>query len=135
MPDGHVDKMPVKPIETKSIYQIAAEKAMERFKDIKIGDEYMTMFGRKEIATRLPEIIGNSENCFIDCGVGYLWQYNKPGKFGYKLISQPRTQYPFTPDDAYPLLYNLADLQVPIKEIQPTESITNQLLNIKLNNY
>lgn len=89
---------PAKPVETKSIYQIAAEKAMERFKDIQIGDEYMTMFESKEIATKLPEIIGDCEDCFIDCGIGYLWQYNKPDKFGYKVNKQNNIK-----TDAYPL--------------------------------
>lgn len=142
----------VKPVETKSIYLIAAEKAMERFKDIQIGDEYMTISGYKQPATRLPEIIGDDIYCYIDCGPGYLWKYDKPDEFGYKLVSQSRPQHPLTPKDAIvfnpnpllslqgigyesPSLFAALDYKSSLKEIQPTESITNQLLNIKLNNY
>jgi hypothetical protein len=132
----------MEPIETKSIYQIAAEKAMERFKDIKIGDMYITTNGDMFKAVKLPEIIADSnEDCYIDCGPGYLWQYNRPNKIGHKVghivTKNPVEAWPTKPStDLYALsTIHPLDYKASFKEIQPTESITNQLLNIKLNNY
>jgi hypothetical protein len=141
LPDGHVDKMPVKPVEPKSKYRIAAEAAMERFKDIKIGDMYITINGDMFKALRLPEIIAeNSEDCYIDCGPGYLWEYNRPNKIGHKVTKKPLIPVEAWPTKSSTNLYDLStihtlDYKASFKEIQPTESITNQLLNIKLNNY
>ena len=141
LPDRHVDKMPVKPVESKSKYQIAAEAAMERFKDIKIGDMYITINGDMFKALRLPEIIAeNSEDCYIDCGPGYLWEYNRPNKIGHKVTKKPLIPVEAWPTKSSTNLYDLStihtlDYKASFKEIQPTESITNQLLNIKLNNY
>jgi hypothetical protein len=132
---------PAKPVEIKSKYQIAAEEAIKKFSDIKIGDLYITNNGDMYEATRLPEInADSSEDCYIDCGPGYLWEYETPHKVGYKVIK------PLTPIEATPIvslndlyenssMFHALDYKETLKEIQPTESITNQLLNIKLNNY
>jgi flagellar motor protein MotB len=132
---------PVKPVEPKSKYRIAAEKAMKKFSDIKIGDLYITTNGYKYKATRLPEIVADSnEDCYIDCGLGYLWKYETPHKVGYKVIKSltPIEETPIISlNDLYesPSMFHALDYKETLKEIQPTESITNQLLNIKLNNY
>jgi hypothetical protein len=132
---------PAKPVEIKSKYRIAAEEAMKKFSDIKIGDLYITTNGDKYEATRLPEIVADSnEDCYVDCGPGYLWEYETPHIVGYKVIKSltPIEETPIISlNDLYesPSMFHALDYKETLKEIQPTESITNQLLNIKLNNY
>lgn len=134
LPNGHPDKIIAKPVETKSKYQIAAEEALKRFNDIQIGDEYMTMFGIKETATKLPEIsASHSDHCFIDCGRGYLWQYNKPDKFGYKINKQNNIKIDA---DWEPLLPNpITTNKQLIKKIQPIQLIRKKkiVMDTKIN--
>lgn len=121
-----------KPVETKSKYQIAAEKALERFKDIQIGDKYMTIYDQSYIAERLPKIISpNSEYCYIDCGASYLWKYDKPDKFGYKINNQNSTEinvYPLPPN---PITTN----KQLIEKIQPIQLIRKKkiVMDTKIN--
>lgn len=130
---------PVKLVEIKSKYQIAAEEALEKFKDIQIGDEYITMFGKKETAGKLPEIIGNGEDCCIDCGRGYLWKYDNPDKFGYKINKQNNIRTdayrePKHPLHKYQSTKQIQPIQLIIKKkivmdtkINPTQSINTNL--------
>lgn len=134
LPDNHPDKITAKPIETKSKYQIAAEKALEKFKDIQIGDEYMTIRGNRYIANTLPKIKGGPHagvGCYIDCGSGFLWKYNEPDKFGYKINKQNSTEI-----NAYPLPPNpiIASNQL-IKKIQPIQLIRKKkiVMDTKIN--
>lgn len=131
LPDGHPDKIIVKPVETKSKYQIEAEKALERFKDIQIGDEYMTIRGNRCIADKLPRILEDDFDTYIDCGDGFLWKANEPDKFGYKINKQNSTEI-----NVYPLPPNpiIASKQL-IKKIQPIQLIRKKkiVMDTKIN--
>lgn len=112
--------------------QITAEEALERFKDIQIGDEYMSIKGNRYIANTLPKIMGlRYDEYYIDCGSCFLWKSSEPDKFGYKINKQNSTEI-----NAYPLPPNpiIANKQL-IKKIQPIQLIRKKkiVMDTKIN--
>lgn len=69
-------------ISTKS-----PQEVLQYFIDlgIKRGTKYLTNDGSEEIANRVPTLIlnsGNPSHTYIDCGIGFLWEQDKPELFG-----------------------------------------------------
>jgi hypothetical protein len=62
-------------------YKALQNKAWEVFKDVKKGDKYISTRGNEFTATKTPFKSEGSieENCYIDCGSGFLWEI-KDGK-------------------------------------------------------
>jgi hypothetical protein len=68
--------IPIEP--SKSKYLIAAEKALKHFEDagFYVGCEYEDTDGRVDTSTEPLSICeSNTHNCYIDCGTGFLWEY------------------------------------------------------------
>ena len=122
---------PAKPVETKSKYRIAAEEALKKFSDIQIGDEYMTIRNNTYIANKSPRIVEDGSDTFIDCGNGFLWRFDEPNLFGYKI-----NKTIFKKTNAYPLPPNpiIANKQL-IEKIQPIQLIKKKkiVMDTKIN--
>lgn len=96
-------------IELKPKPQIkeTAQKALDHLisMGIKQGCEYKDLSGRTYTADTNPKIhCEDDEECYIDCGVGYLWKYSRPDEYGtyirpiipteHKLITEAKQRYP-----------------------------------------
>lgn len=62
-------------------YKELQNKAWEVFKDVKEGDKYISTSGYEYTAIRnaIKSLGSKEENCYIDCGSGFLWEI-KDGK-------------------------------------------------------
>lgn len=62
----------------KSKIQLAAERALQHFKDagFYVGCEYKSTSGSIQVSTRELQICAeDKEDCYIDCGPGFIWEY------------------------------------------------------------
>lgn len=81
----------------KSKYLIAAEKALKHFEDagFYVGCEYESTTGSVYTSVRELTIYStNSKDCNIDCGGGFLWEYESNGDFDVygKLLIKDKPQ-------------------------------------------
>lgn len=81
----------------KSKYLIAAEKALKHFKDagFYVGCKYESTTGSVYTSVRELTIYStNSKDCNIDCGGGFLWEYESNGDFDVygKLLIEDKPQ-------------------------------------------